>query len=254
MSTSQVERELAALLHRRAEDAMNSTDTQTELLEFNAGVESRSQRDRRRWAAGGALAAAAVLVAGFALWPGDQAEDRSGPASTPDQQDAEQVADSFVEAYTAGDLETAGSYVAEGTTPWAGWRKDARETGVTQQQYAEILPCETVSSSDAGTRVACPFSYYLLRSEELGLEPFGGNEFSVLVADGKVVSGNIYQDWFNNGQSDLFEELGAWVRKNHPGDWAAMNIDGGGTAAEERRGFRLWEQRTQQYVEAQTAE
>jgi hypothetical protein len=253
MSTSRVERELAAVLHRRAEDAMNSTDTQTELLEFNAEVENQVRRDRRRWAAGGALAAAAALVAGFALWPGDRAEDRSGPASTPDQQDAETVADSFVRAYTAGDLETASSYVAAGATPWPGWRKDMRVTGVVQQQYAEIQPCETMSSSEAGTRVACPFSYYLLRSEELGLEPFEGNEFTVFVVDGKVVSGDIYQDWFNNGQSDLFEEIGAWVRANHPGDWAAMNIDGGGTPAEERRGLRLWEKRTQEYVDAQTA-
>ena len=252
MNTQQVERELAAILQRRAEAAMNQTNTQTELLEFNAEVESRAKRDRRRWVAGGGLAAAAAVVAGFALWPGDGDDDRSGPAGEPDQQSAEEVADGFVQAVADGDVDKAASYVAAGATPWEGWRADMREEGVGQQDYAVIEPCETAFTSDAGTRVSCPFSYYLLRSEELGLEPFGNNEFSILVADGKVVSGEIRQDWFNNGQSDLLEAFGAWVRENHPGDWAVMNSEQDGSPADQGRSDRLWEQYTQEYVEAQT--
>lgn len=252
MSTRHVERELAAILQRRAEDAMNRTDTQTELLELNATVEERSRRDRRRWAAGGALAAAAALVVGFSLWPGDGNDDPQ-PADEPDQQTAERIADGFVEAVAAGDVATAESYVAPGAMPWPGWRKQISEDGVLAPVYLP-RPCEAAFTSEAGTRVTCPFDYHLLRSEELGMRPFAGNEFTVMVDGGKVVSADEFRDWFDNGQSILFEELGAWVRQHHPGDWAAMNIPGDGTLAEQRRAARLWEQHTQEYVDAQAAQ
>lgn len=249
MNTPQVERELIAILQRRAEDAMNMTDTQTELLELNAEIEGRNRRDRRRWAGGG-LAAAAAVVAGFALWSGDPGDQGTSPAGETDHEAAVEVAESFLEAFAAGDEAGAESYVAAGVTPWEGWRNDLLDEGVWRPDYI-LQPCEEMFTSGAGTRVNCPYEYHALRSEELGLEPFGNNVFTILVADEKVVSADPGQNAFSNGQSDLFEAMSAWMQENHPQAWEFIDRDRH-TPAEEKRAFRLWEQYSQEYVDAQT--
>ena len=83
MTTSDVERRLAALLHQRAEDAMNRTDTPTELQKFQARVERDKQdQDRRRAAISVAVVtAAAVSIA--ALWIGLRPDASPAPSNAP---------------------------------------------------------------------------------------------------------------------------------------------------------------------------
>ncbi|QIK67622.1 hypothetical protein G7072_15810 [Nocardioides sp. HDW12B] len=78
MTVSDVERRLTAVLHRQAEDAMNRTDTLTELDTFQrrADGDARARTRRRAGTAAAALTAAAVGVG--ALWLG------AGPDGSPE--------------------------------------------------------------------------------------------------------------------------------------------------------------------------
>ena len=62
MSASELERRLGEVLRQHAEDAMNSTDTQTQLETLERGLERNRPRTRTRWVAA-AAAAAAVIAA-----------------------------------------------------------------------------------------------------------------------------------------------------------------------------------------------
>ena len=252
MSTRDLERELATVLHRHAEDAMNRTDTQAELRKFHdRAAEEGPGRNRARWAVGGA-AAAAVVAVGVGLLAADLGDDRadSGPAGdpAPAQTAAEQVAQDAVTAFTTGDADRLASLLAPGALP--GWRAAIREDQAWSRTY-DVEPCREQGSRSEGTEVGCLFSYHLWHSEELGVGPFENNFFTVVVKDGKVVSAVASYNFANNGQSDLFDAIGAWVRANHPGDWRFMANTEGHTPAEMQSWYQLWEQYSQEYADAQ---
>ncbi len=117
-----------------------------------------------------------------------------------------------------------------------------------------MQPCQELSTAPVGTTVGCPFDYHVLHSEQLGLGPCTNNIFTVLVADGKVVSVEPLYEFGTNGQLDLFEAIGAWVRENHLGDWASMESADGHTRAEMQRWYPLWKQYSQEYADAMTQE
>jgi hypothetical protein len=250
MSTRDVERQLSAVLHRHAETAMIQTDTHEQHQQLQAGAAARAHRDRRGRAVGGAVAAAAVAV-GVVWWSANLGEDQaqSGPAAPASLHGAEEVAQRFVEAFAAGDERAAASYVAAGATPWKGWRNDMHQRGAWAPAYF-LQSCEEQFTSDAGTRVLCPFAYHILRSEELGLEPFGGSSvFNVLVAEDKVVSAAVFFDYEDSGQGELYEAILGWIEDNHQRAWVFMNSEDH-TPAQQRREDELFEQYTREYVEA----
>lgn len=80
MTTSEVERRLTAVLHQHAEEAMNQTDTISELSKLHERVDhSNRGRSRHRAATAAALSAAAVAVA--ALWFGLAQDDSPAPVN-----------------------------------------------------------------------------------------------------------------------------------------------------------------------------
>ena len=84
MTTSDIEHRLTALLHHHAEDAMNQTDTMTELNALHARVDQDTRSRHRRRVIISAAAASAAIVGVGALWLGVQQADAPPPVtSTP---------------------------------------------------------------------------------------------------------------------------------------------------------------------------
>jgi hypothetical protein len=112
MTASDVERRLAALLHQHAEEAMNRTDTVTELNRFQDRDERRDRGRSRRRATTAAAAVGAAAVSVTALWftlgqdesraPVDSAPPAASPSrssSTPEVPEAPQTPGSTVKGF-----------------------------------------------------------------------------------------------------------------------------------------------------------
>lgn len=251
MNARDIERELTVVLHRHAEAAMNRTDTRAELDRLQIGVED-DRGDRRRWAVGVAVAAAVAAIAGAALWSADFGDDQSAdPAGSPTQ-DAQQVAQDYAEAFAAGDVQQAASYLAPGTE-WSEVRGEMGEQGAwTYEVFLE--PCQEDFTGPTGTRFTCPFTYHVLRSDDLGMEPFGGDSWiSAFVEDGKVSSAQVNYDYGDNGQSEHLEAIWAYIEENHPREFRILDQNSEeATPAEERRAGRLFDRYVDEYVAEQT--
>lgn len=98
MTASDVERRLTAVLNRHAEDAMNQTDTVTELNRFQNRVDQDARGRGRRRAGTTAVLLTAAAVSVGALWLGfGQGESAAPPPAAPSPSPTASV--------TAGELE-----------------------------------------------------------------------------------------------------------------------------------------------------
>ena len=229
-------------------------------------------RGRHRWPIVAVVAAAvvAIVVGGLMLATRDDDPNEQIPAATtvaPDSATAaEEVAQGFVEAYGAFDVDRAITYLAADaditglidpftTQDVQGTRDELRLLislleAHSYQQMGES--CDELSGSTTGTSVRCTFEFHSLRSDELGLDPFSGNYFNLTVRDGQIVRAS------NDGDAERFspevwEPFSYWMEANHPDDAAIIFSP---TTAGGEMGVRLteeaiplWEQDTQEYVQ-----
>ena len=258
MTTSDVERQLAAVLHRQAGAAMTRTDTRAELDRFHHRVGRRSRTAGRRGLAAGAAAAAAV-VAVSAWYSGlGQDDGDSGPADPgATQTEEERVAQNFAEALTAHDkgrvlAALADDATIEGSLPGNREWSDMVALKEAWSTWHDVQPCQETGSSDYGTSVVCPFDYHSLRSEQLGMAPFGENNVSVVVTEGRIRSFQVSYNSSDNGEAELYRDIRAWALDNHREEWPFLH--GSPSAAETPRWIRLWQLRTQQYVDETTSQ
>ena len=135
--------------------------------------------------------AAAVLVLIGALIYFQGREEAPVVTQVPDSE-AAAIATAFVEALTPFDIERMTSLLtpsalAEGWDSADGLR---REIAFSQAQGQKVLldSCQETGSSPSGATVRCDYAYHAIRSDEIGLGPFGGNYFDLTIADGKIVS------------------------------------------------------------------
>ncbi len=256
MSTREIERELVAVLHRRAEDAISGTDTLAEHQRFQAELELRTESRvtaRTRWTV--AVAAAAVVVAALGGWTlGRLADDGdlrpAGPST--ELSDAES-AQGFVEAYADGDVLRAASYLASGQyEPYPGWETEIERNlawGVTFL----FEPCEVTADGSFGSAVLCPFDLHVMRSDAVGKGPFTGNTFTVIVKDGAVMEADNQMAWETNGQGEYIDTVYAWVKRNYPQQWDFLSLDEPDVPhAQWQRWLRLWDRALDAYLEAKT--
>lgn len=256
MTTPDIERELTGVLQRHAEVAMSRTDTSAELERFHNRVEETAGTNTRRGLVAAAAALTAAAVTAAAMWySGPGQEDESMPADSRAAQTAEErVAQDFADAFFAGDTERVNGHLAEGTSLPGdlplnlGWHDYQRLIEAYSTEH-DVQTCQETGTSPSGTPVSCPFDYHSLRSEELGMDPFGNNNLSMVVTDGVVRGLGISYNGENNGEEELYQEFGAWVRENHPGEWAFLDRRVPDDAA---RWVRLWQLRTAQYADAMT--
>jgi hypothetical protein len=168
----------------------------------------------------------------------------------------------FYDARNAYDADTALSYLSdEATVPtWSqgaalpheiGSPEEFRlETASAAATNGKMLPgdCTTVEAQGPGITIRCGYDYQDLRSDELGIGPFGRNSTDVVVVDGKITS--IAERGSATGfQEQMWDPFRAWLEAQHPDDLAVM--DAADTPTEES--IPLWEQRSREWVEARLA-
>ena len=254
MSQHDAEQRLVDLLHHRAEDAMNNTDTRIEHEKLVYGAES-ARPDRRPWlVAAAATAAVAAVVVAVLAGPSspDRATPEPGPAEEPgpSQVDAVVAATGFVDAFVAGDADALPSYLAPGVEPWTGWRLQIRRNQDAWGVAHVLEPCRVVDEIRTGTLVRCPYSMHLLRSEAAGLGPFGDNAFVILVdQQGEIASADNEITWTTNGIKDYINTVRDWLRVQHPDDFDFLTQDEATLSEDDwPRWSRLWERYSLEYV------
>lgn len=166
-------------------------------------------RRRRRSRSVGGAAVAGLAIAGV-MWAGSSVVIETSPApATPDQTltetPAEQVANGYVQAHAEYDAERAVSYMSEQLREDA----DVVESLLDNMRWLEAVdgqyllrPCEEVSTDEDGTLVRCGFEMHAMRSEELGLGPFGDNWFILTVQDAALTSVYLSMADLSNGFSE----------------------------------------------------
>jgi hypothetical protein len=258
MSTSELERRLGEMLHRHAEEAMNSTNTEGELERLQDDTGRSARRRRRAWIAGGlvAVAAAAALVV---VRP-DLGDHRTAPEPVGQEQRAEQTATAFAAAYGAFDPDQAATYLADNAdlTIWTDrlgndhWRRGNRVLQALDTQFL-LDKCDALWSTGPVTYVSCVFDMHALGSERLGRGPYPDNSFSITVTDGRIVDASMQLASRTNGFSrEMWNPFARWVTRTHPADARVMYFEYPHTdfASETPRSLALWRQHIRDYVEA----
>ena len=212
-----------------------------------------------------AVAAAAVvviIVGALVLATRDTTEPQipAGPSTTldpaPSAAEAEEIARGFLDAYVAYDADRAITYLTDDALAEAFDSAEALRLGLAffeAQSYSQrILDCEQQGDSAAGISVRCPFDFHAIRSDEIGLGPYGDNYWDLTVRDGKIVSAESTLAVMTNGFSrEMWEPFARWVSDENPEDAAVMYSDGWHTDVQvSEESMRLWEQRSREYVQA----
>jgi hypothetical protein len=255
MNTREVERELTAVLHRHAEDAMNRTNTRAEHQKLQSVLADQARTGRRRWVVGGLAAAVVAAAVGVVLWSSDSGGHRSSPPPTnaPDSIEttslaaAEGVAAAFVNHGTAG----AAPYLAPGMkAPWAGWPASIRRDLAWGVKYL-MEPCAPTTTDSLTTVFSCPFAMHLLGSREVGKGPFPDNVLNVDVSGGKVTSADSVIPFETNGVLRYLHSIYGWIGENHPkNEHFLLQDEVDVKRADWPRYSELWKQYVREYVAA----
>lgn len=191
------------------------------------------------------IAAAVVVVVGVLVL----VRPMDGPvAASPIE-----VATAFVEAYGSFDADRAATYLADDAdvsrleAGVEGW-----QLGVRWMEAAgvELLldSCEEEVGSAPGT-VHCVFAFHAIRSDEIGLGPFGDSTFDFRILDGEIVSASMIWNIEKFGPQ-VWEPFAVWVAVAYPEDVTIMYT--GSSQSMQRftdEAIALWEQRSREYVE-----
>jgi len=196
----------------------------------------------------GIAAVAAIVVGVLVLFqPFDDAPVAGQPA---------EIATAFVEAYGAFDMARAASYLAAdadlsrleaGVEDWHLGIRWLEATG-----FKVLLDsCEEEIGSPPGT-VRCLFAFHAIRSDEIGLGPFGDSRFDFRILDGEIVSASMIWNIEEFGPQ-VWEPLAVWVAETYPDDVTIMYT--GSPQTMQRftdEAVALWEQRSREYVDVVT--
>lgn len=215
----------------------------------------RQVRTARNRKIGAFAVAAAVGVAAVALlWIMRPAEDTTTPANEPaalsaPDPEAVGIAEEFLQASNDFDALQAMSYLSDDVV---GHRKAYRQnlSWLEATGFQKILDfCQQVGGSTAsGTSVRCTYDFHGLRSDEMGLGPYGGSSDEFTVHDGLIVqqSGLLDTEKFS---PQVWEPFAEWVSKAYPEDAAVMYEDASySQEMHTPESIRLWEQHTREYV------
>ena len=163
----------------------------------------------------------AIVVGGLVLATRDDDPNEQIPAATtvaPDVSaaEAEGIARGFLDAYVAYDADRAMTYLTDDAVAETFESPEAMRLELdfyeAQPYKVTILDCEPQDETAVGTRVRCPFEFHVLRSEEIGVGPFGDNYWDLTVRDGKIVSAEESVPFMTNGfNTEMWTPFGNWV-------------------------------------------
>lgn len=266
MDTQQVERELTALLHQRADRAMSLANTQQAHRTFQSEVAAQPRTGRRHWVLGAAAAAVVALVVGAALWPSDQVAERGvpaveGPAATYAANLA--AAEGAAAAFAAHDTDMLRPHLEPGQSPLLSfWDTELKQDASWNVEYL-LEPCTQSYETYVGTFVfECPYSMHLLGSREVGEGPFPDNRIVVVVKDGKIRSAETMTSSESNGIARYVDAVLMWLEENPPQDSRCaprspkacaefmLKHDENVTSAERPTWDALWQTAIAEYVAA----
>ena len=193
-----------------------------------------------------AVVIGAVMVTGVS---GDKEEIRPAPHPS------EEIARDFLDAYGAFGADRAialltDTAVAEAWDSEEGFRLElSRHQAIGYEQT--IKDCQPQSHA-GGVEFRCAFDLQALRSDELGLGPYTGNDWYLTIRDGKVVSAWFEWAYDTNGFNDqIWAPFHEWISAEHPNDVATM-YENAATPRTTAGSVPLWRRRTTEYVQIVT--
>lgn len=233
-----------------------STTMQIQDISDTASIQRRAGHWPRLPIVAG-VAAALVVVVALVAFSGISGDDDGTAAPAATAASPVDLADSFLTAWAAGDARQAASYLAPDALAESGGvdglRQELRWREASGWQWF-FDPCETVGGTSR-TILRCPFSYHAVRSNELGLPPFEGSNYRIVVgSEGQITSFTENIEYAGNDFNvRVWEPFYEWVSANHPGDVAVMYTDATGSAfGDSDESIALWERRSREYVRAMT--
>jgi hypothetical protein len=216
----------------------------------------RQVRSARNQKIGAFAVAAAIGVAAIVLFVatrGGPDTPRSSAPANPSAASPVEVATDFVEAFGAFDADRALSLLADGAFPGAIGLENERKfrllvSVLEAQNYEQLLDsCEETGEFGSGTGVRCTFAYHQIRSNEIGLGPYGGSYFDVYVRDGRITRATLWWE-IEEFSSEMWEPFAHWVFQNHPADMKIMYVPTHTEWKLAEASARLWERRSREYV------
>jgi hypothetical protein len=219
-------------------------------------------KHRRHWPIIAAAAAVvAIVVGGLVLATRDDDPNEQIPAATtipadPDASaaEAEEIARGFLDAYAAYDFDRAMTYLADDAFPESFESPESLRLELVlfeaQPYTVTILDCEPQDQTAVGILVRCPFEFHFLRSDEIGVGPFGDNYWDLTVRDGRIVSSHEEVSFMTNGMNEMWTSFGNWVSAAYPEDAAVMFSDGISSAVHSEESAQLWAQHSRDFVQA----
>jgi len=240
----------------------------TQKVRPHPGALDRQHREQRRRTvrrkAGVYAIVAALGVAAVGVILGTRGgQDATTPASEPERPanaTAVEVAARFTEAYGAFDAEQAITFLADdadlsGVGGLGGTREFRLLISFLEAQgYKQLLDsCEETSSSASGTEVRCTFDFHAIRSDEIGLGPYGGSYFDLTVRDGEIVRASLYWE-IGEFSPQMWEPFADWVSKTYPEDAAVMYNEDLTDFRLSEESIGLWERRIREYVAVELAD
>ena len=220
----------------------------------------RAMRNRKVGAF--AVAAAIGLVAVVVIVATRGGQDTKTPVGGQPTETPVEVAKSFVDAFGALNADEAVASLAEDAdlsgmmdaigVANEGTPRDLRLeiSWLEAQGYKQLLDsCEETVTYTFGTEVVCTFSSHHIHSDEMGLGPYPGSYFELIVRQGQVTRASTY--WETEEFSvQVWEPFAAWVSDTHPKDIEAMYQDETVSGPKlTPTSIRLWERRSREYVE-----
>lgn len=206
-----------------------------------------------------AAAVVAIVVVGLVVATRDDDPNEQIPAATTVAPDsvtaAEEVARRFLDAYVAYDANRAMTYLTDDAIAEAFESPETMRLELNlyeaQPYTVTILDCEQHDETAAGIIVRCPYEFHFIRSDEIGVGPFGDNYWDLTVRDGKIVMAVDNLPFMTNGMNtEIWTPFANWVSAEYPEDAAVMFTDGLSSAVYSEESAQLWAQRAQDFVQA----
>jgi hypothetical protein len=235
--------------------------------------EKRQRKTNRNRKVGAFAVAAAIGLAAVALILGTREGQNATtpadePTASPVNAKAQKVATGFLEAFGAFDADRAITYLADdaniadlGSSAGGASVEGTPEelplviSLLEAQGYKQELSpnsCEELVSSENVTTLRCAFDFHLFGSDEIGLGPFSGSYFDLIVRDGEIL--RAAQSWeIGEFSPQMWEPFADWVSANYPEDAAVMYEDEAHSMVRlSEKSVRLWERHTRGYVATET--
>lgn len=197
-------------------------------------------------AAWSGVAIVAVLGAIFVLLQANERTDLAAERAPLD------IASEYLEAYREFDVGGVESMLAADARvlPWEAyaprdWKSDLRYLEAVGFQIL-VGECREAPWSGAGVKIRCEYDAHGLGSDQIGLEPFSGHVFELVIENGLVRNSFMGFD-FSEFSDAMWWPFQDWIKENHPEEFEVL-YEEPNLSRQTDDAIALWEQRVEDYV------